>query len=428
MINWYQIIACSFTNGIRIFVCFCWVTILLKLERPSRSMTWLSLICGMAAAVLSFLMLPQIGVMVFEVLTILLILYKKYHYKPRICLFLTICFEMAVALWDFLFSAGFQITFRYSTLDSTLQKYLIPIWTVRLLMIGITLLAAMQGNTADKRLGRIFSMIAMFGMFGVIILSEQSSIIISDDQLFTWSIFSVVLIMAILFYRVNCQYEMEKKIAQLEKEKNGLLMRDYQMLKNTYAVNAKLFHDFYNHIEALQRYLIKDKTKEAIQYIEDLRSPLKTITQALWTGDEAVDYLINSKIALAASRKIRVSTNIEFPRRTNIRSVDLVAILGNLLDNALEAIEEIEDNLRFINLTIRRINDMLIIKVENGCHIAPAITDGDLQTSKTNKDLHGWGLKSVRTAAEYYDGTIETEYCNHTFRAVVTLSFEAVKA
>ena len=178
MINLYQIIAYSFTNGIRIFVCFCWVTILLKLEKPSRSMTWFSLICGMAVAVLSLLPLPQICVTVFEVLTILLILYRKYHYQPRICVFLTICFEIAVALWDFLFSAGFQITFRYSTLDSTLQKYLVPIWTVRLLMVGIILLAAMQGNTADKRLCRVFSMIAVFGMFGVIMLSEQSTIII----------------------------------------------------------------------------------------------------------------------------------------------------------------------------------------------------------------------------------------------------------
>ena len=58
-------------------------------------------------------------------------------------------------------------------------------------------------------------------------------------------------------------------------------MRDYQMLKDTYAVNAKLFHDFYNHIEALRRYLIKDKTKEAIHYIEDLRSPLEIFTQAV---------------------------------------------------------------------------------------------------------------------------------------------------
>ena len=56
--------------------------------------------------------------------------------------------------------------------------------------------------------------------------------------------------------------------------------------------------------------------------------------------------------------------NIEYPQHTNIRSVDLVAILGNLLDNALEAVESTEGKLRFINLTIRRINEMLIIKLE----------------------------------------------------------------
>ena len=166
----------------------------------------------MAVAALSLLPLPRIGVMVFEVLAIFLILYRKCHYEPRICLFLIICFEIAVALWDFLFSAGFQITFRYSTLDGTLQKYLVPIWTVRLLIAGIILLIAMQGNTADKRLSRVVSIIAVFGMFGVIMLSEQSTSIISDDQMFTWNVFSVVLIMAVLFYRINCQYEMEKKM------------------------------------------------------------------------------------------------------------------------------------------------------------------------------------------------------------------------
>ena len=221
---------------------------------------------------------------------------------------------------------------------------------------------------------------------------------------------------------------MEKKIAHLEKEKNVLLMRDYQMLRNTYAANAKLFHDFHNHIEALYRYLEKDRTAEAVSYLESLRSPTRAVTQPVWVGDEAVGYLINSKITLAASQEIQMNCNIEYPQHTNIRSVDLVAILGNLLDNAFEAVDGTEGNMRFINLTIRRINEMLVIKAENGCNTTPVVADGDLQTSKADKTLHGWGLQSVRTVAERYDGTIETEYSNHTFRAVVTLSFEAVKA
>ena len=178
----------------------------------------------------------------------------------------------------------------------------------------------------------------------------------------------------------------------------------------------------------MYHYLLKNHTPEAAHYIENLRSPIQEITQTAWVGDEAVDYLINSKIALAASQNIQVGTNIEFPRRTNIQSVDLVAILGNLLDNALEAIKNEEDRFRFVNLTIRRINDMMVIKVENGCSAKPTEMNGSLQTSKEDKTLHGWGLQSVRAAAECYDGTIETEYSNQIFRAVVTLSFEAVKA
>ena len=259
-------------------------------------------------------------------------------------------------------------------------------------------------------------------------MSGQSTIAISDDQLTVWVIFALLILVAVLFFDLNRQYEMEKAIAQLEKDKNTLMERDYQNLKNSYAANAKLFHDFHNHVEALYRYLSKNSTEEAMEYLENLRTPMQNISQTAWIGEEAIDYLINSKIALAGSQNIRVNTNIEFPRHTNIRSVDLVTIIGNLLDNSLEAAGSAEDNLRFINLTIRRINDMLIIKVENGCGATPTVTDGDLQTSKTDKALHGWGLKNVRTAAGQYDGTIETEYSDHTFCAVVTLSFEAVKA
>ena len=196
----------------------------------------------------------------------------------------------------------------------------------------------------------------------------------------------------------------------------------------TWIIFSMLILVAHNHIEALYRYLEKDRTAEAVQYLESLRSPIEAVTQHLWVGDEAVDYLINSKLTLAASREIQVNCNIEYPQHTNIRSVDLVTILGNLLDNAFEAVDGTEGNLRFINLVVRRINEMLVIKVENGCNATPAEAGGDLQTSKTDKTLHGWGLQSVRTAAERYDGIIETEYSNHTFRAVVTLSFEAVKA
>ena len=158
-----------------------------------------------------------------------------------------------------------------------------------------------------------------------------------------------------------------------------------------------------------------------------MRAPIQEISQTVRTGDKAIDYLINSKIALAEQNKIRTKVNIEYPHNTNIRNTDLTAILGNLLDNALEASEKAPDPLRFLSLTIRRINDMLIIKVENGCSDAPTQENGHLLTSKADKTFHGWGLKSVESAADRYEGTVNTEYKDGIFKSVVTLSFQPLK-
>ncbi len=425
MMGWYQIISFVFTNGLRIFLCLYLVMVVLKLSGDRKRVGVLSACMAVFITLLSCLPIAQIFIAGAEIIIIMLFIRRKFKAELRMILFLTFFYEITVALWEFIISASLGIIFRSEGfLDRNMPEYMAAVWIVRGLMYGIAFLAV----KASEGRNRIISSVAVAGLFGVIFLSGQSTITISDEKMTTWIIFSMLILVAIQFFYRTRQYEMEKKIAYLEKEKNALLMRDYQLLKDTYAANAKLFHDFHNHIEALHRYLEKDRTAEAVRYLESLRSPIEAVTQHVWVGDEAVDYLINSKVTLAASREIQVNCNIEYPQHTNIGSVDLVVILGNLLDNALEAVEGTEGNLRFINLTIRRINEMLIIKLENGCKAAPAITEGELKTTKKNTDLHGWGLQSVRTAAERYDGTIETEYSNHTFRTVVTLSFEAVKA
>ena len=70
---------------------------------------------------------------------------------------------------------------------------------------------------------------------------------------------------------------------------------------------------------------------------------------------------------------------------------------------------------------------MVVIKVENGCGQAPVREEGELRTTKEDKAAHGWGLQSVRAAAQRYDGAVDTAYENGVFRAVVTLSFSPVR-
>ena len=280
---------------------------------------------------------------------------------------------------------------------------------------------------AGKEAFRFASVIALIGFVAVITLSEQTVLVIADDTLDMWTILAVVLMMSVLVFNMNRQYEVEKELTKLKSEQAELLERDYTNLNNAYAINAKLFHDFHNHIGVLRQLLSHSKTQEAIQYLDELQMPVKEMTDTVWTGDETVDYLINSKAVIAEENGIKYQVQVEFPQHTNIRSADLCAILGNLLDNALEAVKQISvPEQRLIQLTIRRINQMLIIKVENSFITSPVKQNGELKTSKDDSGLHGWGLKSAQTAAEKYDGMVQTSYNGHTFRAVASLSYQAV--
>jgi len=436
--NGCQIISFFFTNGLRIFVGFYLVMAVLKLAADRRKAGILSAFASVLITVLSYFGVTQLYMTGAEIVMLLLMIRYLMKTELRMPLFLLFFYEMTVSLWEFMISAFLGILFQSENFLSIEQpEHMAAVWIVRLLMTGIVLWKMRDNQDeeessfsqkAGQGINRILSGIAVAGIFGVVFLSGQNVIAIEDEEMTTWIIFSMLILMAVLFFHLSRQYEMEKKIAQLETEKNELLLRDYRLLKDTYAANARLFHDFHNHIEALHRYLVSDQAAEAVRYLEGLRTPIEAVTQSVWTGDEAADYLLSSRQALAASRQIQIRYYIEYPRHTNIRSIDLVAILGNLLDNAFEAVEGTEGELRFVDLTIRRIHEMLIIKLVNGCQKAPVIAEGEVKTTKQDKELHGWGLKSIRTAAERYDGTVETEYENNRFCTVVTLSYEPVRA
>ena len=242
-----------------------------------------------------------------------------------------------------------------------------------------------------------------------------------------WMILALVFMMAVLIYNMRRQYEMEKELAKLKTEQAELLERDYTTLNRAYEMNAKLFHDFHNHIGILRQFLARGKTKEAVEYLDELQAPVRKMTDTVWTGDETVDYLISSKAAAAKDNDIQFTVQVEFPKHTNIKSIDLCAILGNLLDNALEAAGQASDPERkWIRLTIRRIHQMLVIKIENGLETTLKQENGSLKTTKEENGLHGWGLKSAQTAAEKYEGMVQTSHTEDTFYAVATLSYQAV--
>ncbi|RKI69107.1 GHKL domain-containing protein [bacterium 1xD42-67] len=400
---------------------------LLSAKRPDGR----SLGAGLAGAAvltasLSLLHAPDFYRMALEAVLIAVCAHWRQGAELRMGLFVSTFYEIGLSFWSFLLSAGLGVLFRsQDLLDARTLAGQSPVWLLHGLLAGLAVWLSRGQETDRKAVFRAVSAVTLAGFLAVITLSEQTVLEIPDDTLYMWTILAVVLMMSVLVFDINRQYEVEKELARLRTEQAELLERDYTTIDRAYQVNAKLFHDFHNHIGVLRQFLAHEKYGEAIRYLDELQAPIQDMTAAVWTGDETADYLISSKAAAAESGGIRFQAQVEFPRRTNIRSVDLCAILGNLLDNAIEAARQVPDPAgRSVTLTIRRIHQMLVIKVENSFAAAPVREDGCLKTTKTGGGLHGWGLKSAQTAAEKYDGMVQTGISGDVFRAVATLSYQ----
>ena len=430
MTDTFMLLSNLLTGGVRVFIGLLLIYRLLDAHKPDRKIILAGLSGAMVlAGLLSLVSVSDFYGTALEVLLIAACACRLQGADLRMSLFVSIFYEIGISFWQFLLSAGLGVLFRS---QDFLTKDTLPGQSSVCLLHGLLVILALwlsRGQEiAQKSAFRATSTVTLVGFLGVITLSQQTVLDIPDDTLYMWTILAVVLMMSVLVFNINRQYEVEKELAQLKSEQAELLERDYTAINSTYQVNAKLFHDFHNHIGVLRQLLTCEKYGEAVRYLDELQAPVQNLTATVWTGDETADYLINSKTAAAEANGIRFQVQVEYPRHTNIRSVDLCTILGNLLDNALEAARQVTNpEGQYVALTVRRINQMLVIKVENRFSATPVWENGELKTTKTETGLHGWGLKSAQTAAEKYDGTVQTSVSGGVFRAVATLSYQGIE-
>ena len=403
-------------SALRIILCLFFIT----REKPSVKSIIISAAGAAASCIaLSFWGKSFLYVFVIEILIVMLCLHLSRNTDRRNNLFFCMMYETGVFIWTFIF--GETLAKIAAVSDFTDRNKLmgqVPLWIVNIVLV----IAAMFIHKGKEITLTTVSFGAVISIFGVVAFSESGNI--SEDMGFTYLIFSVILLTGIMVRRLSAQYETEKELAELKERQAQILERDYNVLNKAYSENARTFHDMHNHIGAVRSLLTAEKYDKAIEYLDNLQKPVSGIAANVWTGDETVDYLINSRIAAAENEGISFETQIEFPKGTDIGSADLCAVLGNLLDNAFDAVrkDKVTGN-RSIKLVIRRINRMLIIKVVNTFNGEINITKGKLKTTKTDGGLHGWGVESARTAAAKYDGTITTTAENGIFTAVATLSF-----
>lgn len=267
--------------------------------------------------------------------------------------------------------------------------------------------------------------LSMVGFSGVIFLVDQTCRSFNHALTGSWLAFVVLLVLLLFVSYYVIILREEKMKTSFELMKNNLLEENYKSLQTIYERNAKMYHDMNNHLNVLYQLLDKDDLNTAKEYLREIGKPITKLSQTVWTGENIIDVVINSKLEKMRSESIEADISVEFPHNTNLSSNDMCTILANLLDNAIEATEKLNKKDK-IMLMMRRVNQFLIIKIINSCDKQEEHLALHLKTSKEDKELHGWGLPSVMDVVKKYNGTMECLNENGKFIVTVMLFFETV--
>lgn len=268
-----------------------------------------------------------------------------------------------------------------------------------------------------------FLIIAFIGFIGFIYLVNQTFESFQYSMTGFWFLFVVFFSLVIFMIYFIFEFKEEKMKLNFAEMRNELLEENYNNINEIYMNNAKLYHDLNNHLNVLYQLLENDNVLEAKSYIKEISKPITQLSKSVWTGVDVVDVIINSKLKKMEEKGIEVEINVEFPNGTNVRPHDICTILSNLLDNAIEAMDKVDGN-RKVELIIRRINHFLMIKISNSIKRDMMNFVKFPSTSKDNKELHGWGLPSVRDTVEKYDGSMKCTKSNEQFIVTIMLFYE----
>jgi len=163
------------------------------------------------------------------------------------------------------------------------------------------------------------------------------------------------------------------------------------------------------------------KEAEHHQYLNKLDADLTSVDNLIKTGNVMADALLTSKISIANANDININAKATVPEDLQISEIDLSVIVGNLMDNAIEACLKLPDPKdRFIRLYIGRHKAMLYISVTNAIGESPTKKAGRFRTTKNAKS-HGFGLVRIDRIAAKNGGFVNRQSEDGAFATEVML-------
>lgn len=235
------------------------------------------------------------------------------------------------------------------------------------------------------------------------------------------------LVFSLLLLTISAR-DQERAQRLVLQQTDRLMEKNYQTLHQDLQENAKRLHDFHHHLQAILGLAEQAGDQKTEEYVQSLLTVSYRDVRMCSCGNDIIDAVINCSAAEAARSHIDFHYNVELSSSlSQISPIDLCAVLGNQVENALDACKKIPDSQRrFIQVSIRQNKGFVVIQVINSAYRNPFTADGRLVTNKEDPEFHGLGLKSIQDTVDKYNGYLTNSYEDHQFQSEALLCFSTI--
>jgi two-component system sensor histidine kinase AgrC len=371
---------------------------------------------------------------IFIMFIILVILFQKELVKKMIYLAL---FLFITALSELILALTYSIYSGVSVQDLSDHMYS---WTMLVLgaeiikLILVKIWERVFGRNKHEAGGNIFMLLLLFPIVTVVLtyelialspymsLAEYREVYILIILLFLADVFLFVYV-----ERMMIMMKQQKEYA-LDRQKNEMESRYYKRMEAINHEQSLYRHDMKHYLETIAA-LAEEKNVEELRKISgQLSIELNKVERIRYTGNEILNVILWEKKNQAAELDIQMNMQIEPGVDTSfIKDMDLIAMTGNLIDNAIEAVKRCSEDKNIEISLFESEGNFIIFQVINCFADKPVMKNGVLVTSKKNAKKHGMGMESVRKLAEKYGGILDVDIDGNHFKATVGIARSYIK-
>lgn len=221
-----------------------------------------------------------------------------------------------------------------------------------------------------------------------------------------------------LYDRLGEAYQ-DKMQQRLLKEHMMAYQEQMHIMQQNQKKLDSLRHDMNNHMYLLQTYLNEGRYDKAQEYVNKMSEHLQTEHKYVNTGNLELDMILNHKLAKAEAMSCQIQSQIVIPCQLPVDGYDWNVLFGNLLDNAIEAMEQIKD--RFLEIRIQYDRGILGIQVKNTFDGKVNKQGERLLTRKKQQALHGIGMQNISDVVDKYGGWKSINIDENIFEVQIVL-------